>query len=162
MFTGHRNISKIDSNLIKTYVKENVKNLIENRDYNVFVSGAARGFDILAANAVIELKKEYSNIKLMLAIPCLNQTNGWREEDKLEYINIVENADKLKILSTDYKDGCMIKRNNYMVDMSSYCVYYLRQKTGGTYKTVNYAIDKKLVLVNIYELMSQDMNTDIN
>lgn len=161
MFTGHRNIHKINSNLIMVYVKETVKNLIENKDYNIFVSGAARGFDILAAKAVIELKKEYSNIKLMLAIPCLNQTKGWRDEDKLEYINIVENADMLKILSTDYKEGCMIKRNNYMVQMSSYCVYYLNQKGGGTYKTVNYAIESKLALVNIYELMSQDMNTEI-
>ena len=39
------------------------------------------GFDTLAAKTVLDLKKDYPDIKLILVLPCLNQTRGWKDAD---------------------------------------------------------------------------------
>ena len=43
----------------------------------------------------------------------------------------------------------MHKRNRYLVDNSRYCIAYLNQNTGGTYYTVNYAIDNHVQVINL-------------
>ena len=42
-----------------------------------FIAGGALVFDTLAAQTVLDLKKDYAQIKLILAIPCKNQSDKW-------------------------------------------------------------------------------------
>ena len=43
------------------------------------------GFDTVAAQSVLELRKKYSQIKLILVLPCKTQADRWPEADKEEY-----------------------------------------------------------------------------
>ena len=80
----------------------------------------AIGFDMIAAELVLELKKKYSFITLECAIPCKEQDKLWRQEQKERYTNILSQADNVTYVSDrPYFDGCMQKRNKYMVDNSS-------------------------------------------
>ena len=73
-FTGHRDLYD-DAIEIKQNLKKAIITLIKN-DVSNFITGGARGFDTLAAETVIELKKSYPEIQLILALPCRTQTSG--------------------------------------------------------------------------------------
>ena len=109
------------------------------------------GFDTIAAQTVINLQKEYPHIKLILVIPCNNQTKGWSEKDIVEYERIKEKASDVIYTSDHYYNGCMHKRNRYLVDNSSVCICYLKNTFGGTFYTVNYAKKNSKIILNIYQ-----------
>ena len=71
-FTGHRKIPPNEYESLAVRLCETVSNLIE-RGYRYFGVGGALGFDTLAAITVINLKKKYPHIKLILILPCRNQ-----------------------------------------------------------------------------------------
>lgn len=77
------------------------------------------GFDTLAAQAVLEMRKKYKQIKLILVLPCISQADKWNEQDKRIYEHIKCSANKVIYTSENYFHGCMHKRNRYLVDNSS-------------------------------------------
>lgn len=94
------------------------------------------GFDTLAAQTVLELKKDYPNVKLILVLPCLEQTKGWSDDDTEEYERIKREADKVVYTSDHYFRGCMNKRNRHLVDCSSLCICFLTEKTGHSIQSI--------------------------
>lgn len=84
-----------------------------------------------------------------MALPCKEQDKNWKKKDKIIYRNILQKADKIIYVSEKYSNKCMLKRNRYMIDNSSYCICYLRYTKGGTVYTVNYAKNKHSVLIYI-------------
>ena len=90
-FTGHREIPESDYNLLKQKTKNAIVALI-GKGVIYFGAGGARGFDTIAAETVLELKKDYPQIKLILVLPCPDQTKGWKEGDIRKYNIIKEKA----------------------------------------------------------------------
>ena len=109
--------------------------------YRCFITGGAIGFDTLSAQTVLNAKQEHrrKKIKLILAIPCPEQADGWEQADIDVYEHIKILADSVVYVSTHNKKGCMHKRNRYMVDNSSLCIAYMTRQSGGTAYTVKYA-----------------------
>ena len=66
--------------MVQKRLKEILIESIES-GYRFFGSGGARGFDTVAAMAVLEFKKVHPDIKLILVLPCREQTRGWSETD---------------------------------------------------------------------------------
>jgi uncharacterized phage-like protein YoqJ len=149
-FTGHRTIPMLKKWKIEKKLKETLEALIDN-GYCYFGAGGALGFDTIAAQTVLELKKKHPEIKLILVLPCKNQTRGWEEKDVSVYESIIEQADKVVYTQEHYDRGCMFKRNRHLVDNSSVCVAYLTEEKGGTAYTVNYANQKGVKVINIAE-----------
>ena len=149
-FTGHRKIPPEKKDEITRRLKETLIQLI-NRGYLYFGAGGALGFDTMAEQAVLSLKEEYPQIKLILVLPCKSQANAWSTEDKEVYMEIIRKADKVVYTSQEYFRGCMQKRNRHLVDFSSVCVCYLTKGTGGSAYTVRYAIFKGLSIENVAE-----------
>ena len=114
-----------------------------------FGAGGALGFDTLATQCVLSLKKQYPHIKLILVLPCITQTKGWSKNDIAIYEEIKSQADKVVYTSHDYFRGCMFKRNRHLVNGSSACIAYLTQEKGGTAYTVNYAKEQGLAVINL-------------
>ena len=141
-FTGHRKIASEQQRIVAERLKQTVEKLILN-GYCYFGAGGALGFDTLAAECVLYLKKQYPQIKLILVLPCKTQTRGWDSEDIAIYEQIKAQADKVVYTSEEYTRGCMFKRNRHLVDNSSVCIAYLTESKGGTAYTVNYAKQKK-------------------
>ncbi len=148
-FTGHREI-KENYNVLFLKVYSIVENLIK-KGYLYFGSGGARGFDILASEVVLKLKKKYPNIHLILVLPFFNQyekEKGWSREEIYKYKNIKEKASKIVYTQKTYSSGCYFKRNRHLVDFSSVCICYMHKMSGGTAYTVWYAISKGLIIIN--------------
>ena len=147
-FTGHRKIPSGEIPMVKNRLIETIAESIE-KGYRFFGAGGALGFDTIAAQTVLELKKRYPDIKLILVLPCQNQTRGWSEDDISEYERIKTRADKVVYVSEQYVRGCMQKRNRHLVDNSSLCICFLKQNSGGTKYTVEYAEKQGIMICNI-------------
>ena len=160
-FTGHRKIpsDRIDS--ISSVLPKIVSILAES-DYRYFICGGALGFDTIAAQAVLSAAQKNSGIRLVLALPCLNQTEKWLNEKDgaahiMEYRRIKSLAHTVVYTGELYSDDCMKKRNQFMVDHSSFCIAYcngaLRSGTGQTYRM---AQKSGLTLFNLYDNSSEE------
>lgn len=147
-FTGHRELPPQEQDRIKALLERVIEKLIE-RGVVFFGSGGALGFDTLAAEAVLELKKKYPQIKLIMVYPCKDQTTLWSESDIERYNKIKSASDKIVYTSEKYDKSCMFKRNRHLVNYSGYCVCYLNKPTGGTAYTVKYAKENGLVVINL-------------
>lgn len=143
-FTGHREIptERYDAIYEQTvfYIKKLYREGITN-----FVCGGAIGFDTLAAKAVLDVR-EILDIKLHLVIPCRGQSASFSAEQKADYDYILQSCDSSEVLFDHYVRGCMHARNRKMADISTACIAYCTQKTGGTAYTVKYAISQNIPL----------------
>jgi predicted GTPase len=111
-----------------------------NNGYKTFLVGMAIGFD-LKVFEILQTKKKF-NIDVIACVPCKNQDKLWTFKQKEQYKTAIEQADKVVFISEEYFDGCMQKRNMYMVDNSSIVVAYMYAEIGGTKHCVNYAKKK--------------------
>lgn len=161
-FTGHRpnklggyNYLSEKNIKIKNKTKEVVKDLIENKNVKNFVFGGALGFDQIAFDAVYELKTNFPDIKLILAIPFAQQDANWpqqsseywkEQKNKADEVVLVDKLENYKIKGYQadiYYPAKMQKRNEYMVDISNYMIACYDGTKGGTGNCVNYWIKKK-------------------
>lgn len=147
-FTGHRDLSQQERKDIVRKLDQTVERLIR-AGVRYFGAGGARGFDALAAQAVLKLKAQYPHIRLILVLPCVSQTRGWRKDDIQTYEAVRAAADKVTYTSQEYTPDCMFKRNRHLVDNSGVCVCYLRDSRGGTAYTVDYARKKGVPVINL-------------
>lgn len=136
------------NNLTKEYRK-----LID-KGFRFFLTGGAVGCDLMAADVVLNLKKEYKKRQIpvyhVLCIPCYNHFKGWRQEDKEHFQRIKKESNQVIYVSkSEYYDGCMQKRNRFMVDTSVVLLAVYDGKPGGTKSTVEYAMKKKRKIVTI-------------
>ena len=129
-FTGHRDIPQGERRAIQRRLYGVLRELIE-RGVRYFGSGGAMGFDLLAADTVLELRGMYPHIRLIMVLPCENQDRGWGREDMKHYREVVAHADKVVYLQKEYSSGCMHRRNRHLVDNSGICVAYCSRRTGG-------------------------------
>ncbi len=116
-----------------------------------FYNGMAMGFDLTAAELVLELKKKFPQVKLIACVPCYGQEKRYSAEDKERYANILHRADETVTLAERYHTGCMHERNRYMVDRADYLLAYCHDDKGGTAYTVRYFLsshdEESLVMV---------------
>ncbi len=147
-FTGHR---QINSDLIFS-INEKLEKLIAeliSRGYSRFLTGGALGFDTIAQQAVLRARKKNKKIKLIIVQPCSNQDEKWSKSQKKEYNHLLKVADDVICLSENYYNGCMQRRNRYMVDNSNLCIAFFCNMKGGTFYTVNYAQKMNIPVINI-------------
>ena len=139
--TGHRALpSDPDERMELTHNLRKTVARLAQEGIQVFYTGGALGFDTLAAVTVLELKAQFPQIQLYLAVPYPGQSQHWSKLDTRLYEQIKEHADRVYIVSPEYAGSCMKKRNYFMVDNSSVCAYYMVNPTrSGTAQTVNYA-----------------------
>ena len=137
---------------IREYLKREIERLYTENGVTVFYAGGAIGFDALASEAVIERRTEHPSIRLVIVMPHKEQAKRWSAEEKTQHEHIKGSADEVICLAEHYYQGCMQRRNRYMVDCSSICICYLTQDTGGTAYTVKYARKQGLSVINLAEV----------
>ncbi len=122
----------------KNRITEVLRALI-GRGYDTFVSGMAQGGDTYFAEAVLSLKEKNAGVRLVCAVPCPDQTTGWKSADVERYDSILSRADEVITLSAHYSTYAMHKRNRFMVDSASVLVSLDATGDGGTQSTKRYA-----------------------
>ncbi len=148
-FSGHR-ILHDPKEVVERSIEIAIRQCIS-EGAEIFMTGGALGVDTIAAWTVIRLRKEFPEIRLVLALPCpsVEQTLKWSDSQKEEYQKILDLADEVKVLSDKYTDSCMLDRNRHMIESSGTLIYYLRTERGGTSYTVRYAKKQAIKLIAI-------------
>ncbi len=125
-----------------------------------FYSGMAMGFDIIAAENVLLSKKVYKNasIKLVCAIPFINQSETFSKDWEKRYKKVLARADEVILISDNYYKGCYTKRNEFMVKSSDYVMTWFDGKSGGTQNTLKYAnsIGRHIINLNTNPFLEQN------
>ena len=148
-FTGHR-IIKITPELVQR-LRDTIINMIE-RGVADFYNGGAIGFDMLCAETVIELKAEYSDIKLHMLLPCppKEHVKRWNKAQIARYNEILQAADSVIVLSKHYTKECMKRRNERLVELADCCICYCNNPRSGTGQTVRIAEQKGIDVINLF------------
>jgi len=107
--------------------------------YAHFISGGALGMDMFAAEAVLDLKRDYPWIVLEMACPFDAQPAKWSSEYQDRYYRLMDEADITTHISRVYTRSCMFRRNRYMVDNADLLLAAYDGQPGGTAMTVEYA-----------------------
>lgn len=117
-----------------------------------FYTGMAMGFDIIAAEAVIDFKNIRPDVKLICAVPFKNQSKMYTDDWDRRYDNILKASDGIVYVSQLYEKGCYFKRNKYMVDNSDIVITWFDGRCGGTANTVRYAHKIGRTVINLCNL----------
>jgi uncharacterized phage-like protein YoqJ len=154
-FTGHRSLTEDEMRKAVEVIRRQIVTL-RSRVVTHYYAGGAVGFDMLAAITVLNMKQQYPELTLTLALPCRNHADGWGRLDRELLSRVIERADEVVYVGEAYHRGCMQARNRYMVDRSSYCLAYLQTDAGGTFNTVRYAEKKGVPVIYINEDRASD------
>lgn len=158
-FSGHRRLARERYPALAARVSATVRRLYYEKEVRVFLTGAALGFDTVAAIAVLNLKRELKDLRLAAILPCPEQGQGWNEMQQGQYRSVLSGADQVIRIADSYYKGCMLERNRFLVDHAAYLVsFYDGSGKGGTAFTVNYAAEKGLTVLPLYENRQGDMD----
>lgn len=149
-FTGHRIIAADRLDEIKKKLAENIEKLIIKYDVKNFICGGAIGFDTIAADAVIKMRKLYPHIKLYLYLPCYGQSKKWSDDRKYKYRMIMSQADEVMYVTEgEYTKECMKDRNLRMIRDSVFCIAFCIYQKSGTGMTLRNASETGSIIINI-------------
>lgn len=147
--TGHRDIPFHKMTFVEQSLRQEIMQAV-NDGFNYFLSGFAEGTDFIFARIIAELKKENAEIKLEAAIPYRNRLR--QLEIKKSWLFLLQSCDVIGVHSERYLQGCFMKRNRFMVDVSGRVIaIYDGRDCGGTAKTIQYAqtIGKKVHVIDM-------------
>jgi len=125
-----------------------IKSVVELCAHGVreYYCGMALGIDLLCGEIVVSLKDSYPDIKLHAIIPFRGQENGWNDEDKERYTNLLKQCDSELCQHEEHKNEYYLERNCYMVDnadiLLAVCDPNNIPMRSGTGATVRYAKSK--------------------
>ena len=135
-FFGHREIKNALE--VERKLEAKITELIQTKQYIEFLVGREGEFDILAASVVKRVKKQmdYGNCSLIWVLPYMKAEFRDNEKNYLEYYDDVEVCEQSA--NAHFKSAMQI-RNRTMVDRSDLIICCIQHKSGGAYKTVQYA-----------------------
>lgn len=149
-FTGHRSVPKEKVEEVRKRLRAKLR-LLYQLGFRYFISGMALGFDMIAAEEVIRLKEELSEIRLIVVVPYEGQSERWSPYQKERHKSIMEKADKVEVLSQGYFNGVFLKRNDFMLSKACGLIAYFDGKPkGGTFYTCRKAKLCGMDIINLY------------
>ena len=144
-FTGHRTC--------RDEAREALSRTLEAlyaRGFRTFLSGMAVGFDLAAAEAVLELRARHPDVRLVAAIPFPEQAQRFPREERARYERVLTAADETEVLAPAYHRGSYAVRNDFLVDHARVLVAWYDGSPGGTRYTVERALVRDREVVNLH------------
>lgn len=130
-------------------------NLYFAQQYTEFYTGMCDGYDLIAAQAVLQLKELHPEIKLHAVLPYDGFGDTFKDKKEQEkYNEILSKADSITTISTEKNADSYLARNRYMVEHSDTLVcYHNPNRTdprSGTLYTINYAKKAARKIINLF------------
>ena len=148
-FTGHRPEKlQYSEREIKLLLEKAIDDAIA-AGYVTFITGMAPGTDIWAAEIVLEKKKYNSALHLICAVPHPGFEKRKSKYEEERYMNIISNADCVRIICKYYFKACYQQRNEFMVNHSSLVIAVWNGMVSGTKNCIDYAKRKGVKVINV-------------
>ena len=91
-------------------------------------------------------------IRLIAVVPYRGQCERWSAILQSKYRELLNQADRAIILSEQYFNGCMLRRNDFMLANTNHIIAFFNGKEqGGTYYTTRKAKAANKQVTNIYK-----------
>ena len=143
-FTGHRpQYLKRPQEEIQADLEKAIREAIS-EGYTTFITGMAKGTDIIAGEVVSRLKTENPQLKLIAAVPFPGFEEYWDTYWKNRFRALLEKADYVKYVASGFSPDVFDIRNRWMVDKSAKVIAVFSGKRGGTLNTIRYARERKV------------------
>ena len=156
-FTGHRpeRLPQDAGELaqLRDRLTEEIETAIA-RGRTDFISGAMSGFDTLAAEQVLQLKKKYPHIQCIIVAPFSLHyfpRKNWTAEWEARLRAVLKQADIKISLSEHAYRGVYFARDRTIVDMAAEVIAYYGGGPGGTQYTIAYARSQHKPVINIWK-----------
>ena len=135
-FFGHREVERASE--IESKLDQLLRDLITQKLYVELLVGRDGEFDLLAASAIRRAVNQYGygNTSIILVLPYMKAEYRDNEQNYLSYYDEVEICSESS--NAHYKSAIQV-RNRCMVDRSDLVVCCIQHKSGGTYRTMQYA-----------------------
>ena len=145
-FFGHRHIEQ--GSLVEERLESLLYDLITGKEYVEFLIGRDGEFDLLASSVIKRCIKKYGrgNTSLVLVLPYMRAEYRDNEAAFLDYYDEVEICEESA--RAHFKAAIQI-RNRCMVDRSDLVVCCIQHKSGGAYRTIQYAEKQGKKIVNL-------------
>lgn len=118
-------------------LKQQLKTALEElagEGYDTFLCGMARGCDLYFAETVLEL-----GYRLEAYLPCPSQADRWSEVDRARQTAILLKCNAVYMVEPTYSPGCMLRRNQRMVERCDALLTVFDGSPGGTGAAIDYA-----------------------
>ena len=135
-FFGHRLVERASE--IEVGLEILLHDFITKKEYVEFLIGRDGEFDLLAASSIRRAVKRYGygNTSIILVLPYMKAEYRDNKQYYLSYYDEVEICSESS--DAHYKSAIQV-RNRYMVDRSDLVVCCIQHKSGGAYRTMQYA-----------------------
>ena len=127
--------------------------VVQPMGFNTFICGVDKGFDLLCAKAVIDIRRKsrYRYIELIAAIPF--NGHGFSGEWGRMHRLVKHHANhEIIIAPNGYTRSCYHIRDCFMVNNSSYLICYLDGEKGSTAQTARMAKESGHLFRNLAHL----------
>ena len=146
-FTGHRPEKlKRTEEKIRKGLEEAIFKAISD-GYTTFITGMARGVDIWAGHIVLKLRQTNPELRLIAALPYPNCDSRWSTSWRKQYADVLEAADLVQSICTQYSMAAFQMRDEWMVDHSTRVIAVYDGVPGGTKNTIEYAEKRRVEVV---------------
>ncbi len=154
-FTGHRQIKSAHEHKLSDLLSRAVKYAYE-RGCLDFYAGGALGFDTCAAKEVIKFRLTHKNVRLVLILPHVGQSDNWTQRQRVLYDYIRQCADEVIYIADEYYDGCLKERNLRLVENADILIAYSGRTNSGAAQTVRMAQKLGIDVYNLYPTLEQN------
>lgn len=134
-FTGHRTYAGRADGALRRFVGE-----LYACGFRAFLSGMAVGFDLAAAEAVLDCRTTAPGLRLIAVVPFEGQAARFSAEDRARFERVAAAADETIVLSHVYHRGVYTVRNDFLVDHAARLVAWFDGSPGGTLYTLRRAL----------------------
>lgn len=138
-FTGHRPEKlKIQEEQLTLLLEEEIKKAIAS-GFTTYITGMAKGTDIVAGEIILRLREQDGRLKLICALPHpgfgLHWGGGWTER----FQRVLAAADLVRTICPNFSYASYQARNEWMVRHSTLVIAVFNGESGGTKNTLDFA-----------------------
>ena len=138
-FTGHRpgKLKMPEKQLVKLLEAEIIRAI--DSGHTTFITGMAKGVDLIAAEIVLRLRKHDPRLKLICALPHPGFGQHWGGGWTERFQRVLAEADLERTICPAFSYGSYQTRNEWMVRHSDLVIAVFNGELGGTKNTLDFA-----------------------
>ncbi len=138
-FTGHRPEKLgMPEWRLRLMLKKAIRQAVQD-GFTTYITGMAKGVDLIAAEIVLNLRRRDSRLKLICALPHPDFGQHWDGGWTERFQRVLAAADLTRCVCPGFSYNSYQIRNQWMVDHSSLVIAVFNGESGGTKNTLDYA-----------------------
>lgn len=138
-FSGHRPSKlKIPEKKLAALLEAEIKRAIAN-GFTTYITGMAKGVDLIAAEIVLRLREGDDRLKLICALPHPGFGQHWGGGWTERFYRVLAQADLSRTICPGFSNASYQARNEWMVRHSGLVIAVFNGEPGGTKNTLDFA-----------------------